>query len=348
MDFDIVIATRNRQDILKLSLATMLSQARLPARLIVVDSSDDHAATSKTVKNAVDSDRAKLDVQVIFSAQRGTSHQRNIGLGLVESPIVFFPDDDALWFPGTAGAVMQIYERDVNATIGFIAPLASTVPPPGILEMPKQPHRMEFRDRLTLLLRPLRKAERSLFPDPVNSDSWLSAGHHPAAPDWLSELNAEVCGPVAGFRMTFRSELIRSIGFDESLGQYALYEDYDATTRSLRDHLNVLARSARVFHYRVPGPRAPGRDFGIMAILNRTYIVCKHSTPDSAVRKELKRFLYWQVLRYSAQASTSYGRDRLYGAWHAFRNIGPLLRASNSELPAKYADLRQKLSGPSE
>ena len=43
LGFDIVLATRNRPEALALSIPLMLSQSRQPGRLIVIDSSNDHA-----------------------------------------------------------------------------------------------------------------------------------------------------------------------------------------------------------------------------------------------------------------------------------------------------------------
>ena len=62
VDFDIVIATMNRQDALLLSLPLMLTQERLPSRLIVVDASDDHQRTKRVVEEAVEAAGAVVEV----------------------------------------------------------------------------------------------------------------------------------------------------------------------------------------------------------------------------------------------------------------------------------------------
>ena len=49
LDHSIVIATCNRPAALRLSIPRMLKQSRPPTQLIVIDSSDDHAAAVKAV-----------------------------------------------------------------------------------------------------------------------------------------------------------------------------------------------------------------------------------------------------------------------------------------------------------
>ena len=44
---------------------------------------------------------------------------------------------------------------------------------------------------------------------------------------------------MTGFRMSFRTELIRRAPFDEDLGRYALFEDVDASLRMLDSHCLV-------------------------------------------------------------------------------------------------------------
>ena len=172
--FDIVIATRNRQSILKLSIQTMLSQSRLPHRFIVVDSSDDHSEVQQIVKNAVGAGMAGVDLQVIRSAS-GAAYQRNLGLSYVQSPVVFFPDDDVFWFPGVAEAVMRIYERDTEEIVGCVGPADSPIYPPGNFGGAAPPYHMSLRDRLAGLSEPIvRPIESRFFPDPIHSEHmWM-------------------------------------------------------------------------------------------------------------------------------------------------------------------------------
>jgi len=78
-----------------------------------------------------------------------------------------------------------------------------------------------------------------------------------------------------------------------------------------------------------------------MAILNRSYIVFKHSLPGSAGRRRLKRFLLYKLARYVLQANSGYGRRRLIGAWCALSRVPRLAETPIKELPKRYVQLRQ-------
>ena len=73
----------------------------------------------------------------------------------------------------------------------------------------------------------------------------------------------------------------------------------------------------------------------MMAILNRTYIVCKHSLPGSPARQHLMRYLYYKMFRFMLQAHSRYGRQRLRGAFYGISNARKLLDASTQELAGR-------------
>jgi len=341
LDFDIVIATRNRRKALQLSLPPMLTQRRLPSRLIVVDASDDHGETRKTVENIVADTGPALRLEIIRS-EPGSSRQRNAGLKLAKSPVVLFPDDDSLWFPGFSDALMRVYERDEETLIGGVGGRESPVPPPGVLGGEEPSYRMAGRDRLQLSVgRFLDSIEYRLFPDPFFVEG-AAARRGKRVPPWLAEEESGLEATLPGFRMSFRTELILKKGFDQALGTYALFEDYDASLAILETHLLVDAGKAKVFHYRVPGDRVAGAEWGAMQILNRAYVICKHSRPGSSARKRLLGYSCYKLVRYLAQAHTPYGRQRVMGAAKALRCLSQLFEAPPEKLPGLYALLRER------
>lgn len=346
LEFDIVLATRNRQQVLQLSIPLMLAQDRLPRRFIVVDSSDDHSATRRIVEDVFSRASTSIQLQILESPKAGSSYQRNIGLQYVGSPVVVFPDDDVLWYPGTADALMRIYEKDADRAVGCVATSVAPVYPEGVFPSSEAPYQLELRDRVAKNIRKvLGPIEGMLLSDPINpGDLWMEVWGAKTPPTWLQDEDAELCGPVFGYRMSFRTETIRSLGgFDERLGRYSMFEDSDATLGSLQTHMNICSRRARVFHYRVPGERVSGSEFGIMAILNRTYVVCKHSLPGSTARRRLKRYLYYKSVRYLLQTYTNYGRKRFWGAMHALPAARDLINAPIEELSNRYVKARADL-----
>jgi glycosyltransferase involved in cell wall biosynthesis len=348
MEYDVVLATRNRQTVLKVSLPLMLAQTRLPRRFIVVDASDNHREVRDLFEGAFRLADRGVELQILES-QPGSSLQRNAGLRCVESPVVVFPDDDALWFPDTAEQVMQIYEKDLDGTVGCVALTASLTYPADTFGADVPPYNMESRDRLAAVFRkPLGWVEEALIPDPMSPGSmWMKVWGKKINPSWLMPDYAELCGPVFGYRMSFRTSVIRGIGgFDEDLGRYAMFEDADATLAVLDRCLNVRATGAFVYHYRVPGARVNGWEFGMMAVLNRTYVVCKHSHPASTVRRMLRRYLYYKIFRYLAQAYSQYGRQRLKGALYGISRLNDLIDAPSDELRSRYLCIRRELQDP--
>lgn len=133
----------------------MLSQSRPPVQLIIIDSSDEHQATVETVVESVEVHPVDL---TILQSERGLTLQRNLSLPLIDHPVVFFPDDDSIWFPCVSRTILDDYEADLEKQI------------------------------------------------------------------------AAVCGVewTAGFLMSFRTEVIRQVRFDEALFKDSLFEDIDA------------------------------------------------------------------------------------------------------------------------
>lgn len=333
MDYDIVIATRNRPAILKVSIPLMLSQARHPRRLIVVDSSDDDQAARKSVESVLVGDPVEFE---FLRSEPGSSRQRNAGLRRVRSPVVMFPDDDSLWLPGVAEAVMRVYERDERGVIGAVCTAESLVAPSEAIATARQVHEVSRADRIRLRIARRRyQIEHSLFPDPFILHGRSRWNVQPP-PAWLPEENAVLVEWMTGFRMSFRTEIIRRSGFDEALPNYGLFEDTEASFQVMKTHLVVGARRAQVFHYRTPGKRANGVIAGAAQLLNRAYVVCRHSPPGSLARRMIPRYSQYKVAQYSLACHEPFGRQRFRGAWRALGSLEPIDRATPELLSQVY------------
>ena len=116
MSYDCAIATRNRINALRASIPLILKQDVLPRRLIIVDASDDHESVSTELYEISERLGFKNTV-VVKSDSVNSARQRNIGLQLVEAPIVMMPDDDSMWHAGFASRVLKIYEADVRRQV---------------------------------------------------------------------------------------------------------------------------------------------------------------------------------------------------------------------------------------
>jgi hypothetical protein len=65
------------------------------------------------------------------------------------------------------------------------------------------------------------------------------------------------------------------------LGRYAFCEDLDVSLNVMHNHLIVHSLDAKVFHCLVRGKRVEGIESGMMNILNKAYVICKHHVPGS-------------------------------------------------------------------
>ncbi len=340
MEFDIVIATRNRLPALELSLPLMLAQDRLPSEFILVDASDDHEALRNGVERLFE--KAGVDAGLrIVRTDPGSARQRNLGIRLARSPVVFCPDDDSLWFRGVADRVMRIYERDEGEQIAAVCPAESAEPPPeagDILKTSGRKGRVRFRAALGEVMN---RVEMAFFMDPIYIE-----GHSRlfgrAAPSWLPEEQASLFGPMTGFQMSFRTEIIRQCGFDERLGRYSLMEDRDASLYALAERLIVRAEGAKVYHFRMPGKRTDDFEWGVINILNRAYIVAKHAPLGSPARRMLRRYSLFRLAVYLLRAGSPEGRLRIKGAWKAIRCLDDLIQIPAEEASRKYLELRSR------
>ena len=205
---------------------------------------------------------------------------------------------------------------------------------------------MTRNDRLKARISRSRFAlERRLFPDPFHlaaERAYAAQGIAPnaPAPDWLEAENAILVPWMTGFRMSFRTALIRQRPFNENLGRYALAEDIDASFNILRDYLLVGARNAQIYHHKAPAQRANGRAMGAMQILNHAYVLACASHTDSQMQAHFSRFSRYKLAQYALGIRSAYRRDRLDGARAALRAAPQLFSASPEALTPLYLTLR--------
>ena len=320
MEYDVVIATKNRSRALALSLPLILLQTRKPNRLIIIDASDNHEAVKSHINSMVKDTNTEI---IIKQSQPNSAYQRSIGLEYVKSPVVMFPDDDSLWWPGVAETIMNIYDRDKASVIGGVSANISKEPPPGAFPGHSNDHiRMLFKDRLRLKLAGFRHMiDTTLGSDPMY-ELGRSFWEKHTIPNWLCDYNATPIEYMAGCRMSFRTEAIRPVGFNEDLGSHigwAAFEDAEASFAVAQTHLLVHAPDALVCHYTFPSPRANGYDLGFINHFNRSFIICKYSHPGTPCRSSLKRFAYCKAAQYALSISSHFVRQRLRGHFRAIK-----------------------------
>jgi glycosyltransferase involved in cell wall biosynthesis len=345
LDFDVVIATRNRPEALALSIPLILGQSRQPRKLIVIDSSDDHAAVARTVAEATAGWGGTVLVE---HTGRGAAFQRNRGLDHVESEVVFFPDDDSLFHPGTSEAIMRAYELDTEGRIAGVCAADALDPPPGVLAAARydmtSAHKlrgriMPYRNRLE---RRLRALNPSLYLGEV-----LKSRFQPLA--WFAAENCVLVELMTGYRMSFRTEVIRANPFDENLKFYSVVEDLDASLAAMRHGCLVGARNARIYHHKFPSGRGDPYYLGVVRILNRSYVVLKQvhdsglpAAEAERVRRLLRQFCRLKVLTCLARIHRPAVREELRGVLAAFDGVKAMMEAPREDLPRVFAELHAR------
>lgn len=114
LEYSLVIATYERAEELRTTLASLAAQTRPPATVIVVDSSPDEK-TLEVVK------AAPLPVRYERAKKPSAAVQRNQGAALVTTPLVAFVDDDVFVPPGSFEKICATFDADPEEKIGGIA-----------------------------------------------------------------------------------------------------------------------------------------------------------------------------------------------------------------------------------
>ncbi len=330
-----VIVTRNRPDMLALSLPLILAQTRLPERVIVVDGSDDPGPVAELLERIAAGSPTPVEH---VPSPPGMTRQRNIGLARSAAEVVIFPDDDSLLYAEAAAEIMAAYERDAEGIVAAVCAAPALTPPTEVegeaVPTPPGSERLGIRLRHRIV-----ETGRLLNPF-LTIGTRLNARHR--APPWLGESDCVTVPYMTGFRMSFRRNAIAG-GFDETFDRYCWFEDIDASFSAMRHGLVIAAHRALIHHHRVPGPRGAGRTIGLWAILNCGYVAMKHVRANPRVFGEpwrevlrLRVYCLGRLVAYTLAALKPFGRARLLGAMVGFARLGDLLAAPPEQLSERY------------
>lgn len=337
MRYDVVIPTLNRPDTLRQCLALIEAQSVLPARVIIIDASDDH----DNVKSKVLAGRSQ-EIEYVFlrSPRKNAAFQRNYGLPHVVSDIALFPDDDAMLFPGTAAEILSAYQLDTKGQVAGVSGIAAVRHPLAGAEQLERSRALKDR------IEPVRnQLENRFMPKPFNSYP-QSLWKQRDIPSWIDDDRYALIEMTGGLG-SLRAELVKAQGFDDTLGYgigYALHEDQELSMRlQTAGFVLVGARRAPIFHDAHPSKRAGGFNYGFCWFANYLYACRKNMPVDHpSYARHLSRFLQYKLFLYRARAIATqdqYNRDVLEGARKAWERRADLLTAERSDLAEAYKRL---------
>jgi len=112
--YSIVIATFERPEELRTTLASLAAQTRPPVQVIVVDSSRDDRARQIALASP-------LPLRYERATKPSAAVQRNQGAALVTTPLIAFMDDDVFIPPDSLEKICAVFEEDAGGETGGVA-----------------------------------------------------------------------------------------------------------------------------------------------------------------------------------------------------------------------------------
>lgn len=179
-------------------------------------------------------------VRIVKSPQKGTSIQRNVCIPFIETPYTLFLDDDVVLGEGYIEGMEALFDGHLDCAI----------------------------------------ASGALLADGAHTKQGLT---HDQAEALLSKWTPDIV-PISvisgyGCNCFTRSNLVRSLRFDENLPLYGWLEDMDFSSRA-RDTGNVVLNPAVcAVHLGTPSGRTSGKRFGYSQIANALYLHRKNGVP---------------------------------------------------------------------
>jgi GT2 family glycosyltransferase len=120
----VVLASRNRPQMLSDAVASVLANHELPAELIIVDQSDTPHPTLATLTTS-----SVCQVRYVWTREIGLSRANNTGVRCASSDVIAFTHDDVLVDPTWLGALKRgLLEAGPNAVVTGRVPALEDVP----------------------------------------------------------------------------------------------------------------------------------------------------------------------------------------------------------------------------
>jgi GT2 family glycosyltransferase len=281
----IIVCTRNRLEEICNLLESIKIQADLPGQIIVVDSSNKKLIECLSFNKRFNKEYFGEGVDLVYkySDKPGASLQRNIGIELAQTDIVYFFDDDVVLERDYLEEMNKVFleNHEFGGGMGSIANM-----------YPKNNNLHRFIKGLFLLQRDY---STGMF-------TWSGMPTHTYGISVFK--NVEVLG---GCCCAYRLNVLRENKFDEWLGAYSYMEDCDLSIRVSKKYKLFFNPGARLQHFHSPNNRDSIMDNMAQYIRNYSYLFFKNFYPEN----RLKIFAYlWSVIGLFVEAA--YIRDKRY------------------------------------
>ncbi len=222
----VIIATRNRCEPLRDTLATLREQSILPSEVLVVDSSDT-TETQELIESLCP--EASFPLRYVPSDIRSAARQRNLGAELAAGDLLVFMDDDVLLTPEFMEELVRPFYEDRD---GRLAGVSGTI----VNQTYSQPKGLN-RLLLACCL--------------GNFDScWAGRLLGPAV-NFLPEDKADVVQPVDWLfsgGTAYRKDVFARFRFGDQFSGYSFSEDVHLSSRIAREYRLCNTTRARFEH----------------------------------------------------------------------------------------------------
>lgn len=358
MDWSLCIATMNRRAALLRTLTHALTQTRPPREVVVIDVSDDWKETAQIARDQIFARYPEIELTYRTSPVRSSATQRNFGLSLCTSEIVFMIDDDSFMFPDCAEEVMRLYEADRANEVACIG-ISMVLPIP---DLPDWAGRAEDRSlerkasgnrswlaqlaRRMRYSKPGRWINRKILMQNVGEIFLLYEGPRDApVPASLTGMAVTSTTFMGGCAMTVRREVAMAEPFDPALRYYAAFEDLDATYRYGRHGVTLRAAKAQLHHFEASGGRMKRKKVIIFQLLNMILFLKRHAARPETWKSRY-RLLLWRRLLAEFLKDALSGRfdfPQVSGVLVVMRQWGSLWRKDVAEFDNWYPEFQKSI-----
>lgn len=343
LTWSLVIATYKREHILPRCVRLAAKQTRPPSEIIVVDASPTWQETKAVISAAFDENFPKVRLRYVQATVASLTAQRNQGIVLAKSDIVFLFDDDSLMFPNCAEQIMRVYEADREFQVMGVAAILAPSPPdeaaaPTPIVGPVNARDSRWRSGL-----------RKIFS--TQSTYFLPYDGEPRSisiPDSVRHLRVGAINYMTGSCMTFRRSVLDTEKFCEILKRYAAGEDQDLSYRVSRHGALLLAIDAPLCHLEASGGRLTAFQVTALAALNPAVMQRMYGADPDALNKQWRRILLKRFVMNLAKdvIERRVTLPRARGVGFAILKLVEIQRRSMSELMTWYPKFQEEILAP--
>ena len=227
LSWALVIPTYQRQAILLRCLSCAAQQTLPPQEIIVIDASPDWEATYQQIRQTLAKQHPAIVWKYLPANRLSSAAQRNQGIDLATTDIVFLIDDDSLMYPECAQEVLRLYTQDIQHQVAGIMPKLEALPPDsqeqsGAVNNNPISFRSKLANGIKIYQAKLRYFAKQLIKDDDIFIPYDFAFPKYTLPETLKDMATHPVPMIHGARMSYRREILTQVRFEETLERYAV------------------------------------------------------------------------------------------------------------------------------